>query len=107
MVVSGNEIELSSNTIPKWWEDSKADWHCIALGKPLRNGFVECVNGRMCDVSLNRHLFASFGHALDPIAAWRTDHNLERPHTGLAGLTPEDYADRLKKDQNLNRANLN
>lgn len=107
MVVSDNEIELTSDAIPKWWEDSKVDWHCIALGKPMGNGFVECVNGRMCDACLSRHLFDSFYHALDLIAAWGTDHNHERLQPRLVGLTPEDCADRLKEDQNLNRANPN
>mgnify|MGYP003627167120 CR=1 FL=1 len=30
-----------------------------------------------------------------------------RPHSSLAGMTPNEYANRSKKDQNLNRANLN
>ncbi|WP_299548829.1 integrase core domain-containing protein, partial [uncultured Tateyamaria sp.] len=38
--------------------------------------------------------------------AWRTDFNHHRPHSSLAGLTPAEYVNRSKKDQNLNRANL-
>jgi len=88
MVVSDNGTELTSNAILKWQEDRKVDWHYIAPGKPMQNGFVE---------SFNRDL----------IAAWRIDFNHHRPHTSLAGLTPVEYVNRSKKDQNLNRANLN
>jgi len=51
MVVSDNGIELTSNAILKWQEGRKADWHYIAPGKPMQNGFVESFNGRMRDVS--------------------------------------------------------
>lgn len=41
MVVSDNGTELTSNAILKWQEDSKVEWHYIAPGKPMQNGFVE------------------------------------------------------------------
>ncbi len=41
MVVSDNGTELTSNAILKWQEDRKVDWHYIAPGKPMQNGFVE------------------------------------------------------------------
>ena len=47
MVVSDNGTELTSNAILKWQEDRKVDWHYIAPGKPMQNGFVESFNGRM------------------------------------------------------------
>jgi putative transposase len=119
MVVSDNGTELTSNAILKWQEDRKVDWHYIAPaarqrmlacargGKPMQNGFFESFNGRMRDECLNEHLFDSLRHARDLIAAWRTDFNHHRPHTSLAGLTPVEYVNQSKKDQNLNRANLN
>lgn len=86
----------------------------------MQNGFVESFNGRMrpshglqanhcraMDECLNEHLFDSLRHARRLIAGWRTDFNHNRPHTSLAGLTPAEYANRPKKDQNLNRADLN
>lgn len=72
----------------------------------MQNGFVESFNGRMRDECLNEHLFDRIRHACDLIAAWRDGFNRHRPHTSLAGLTPVEYANRSKKDQNLNRANL-
>ena len=105
MVVSDNGRELISNGILKWQEDRKVDWHYIAPGKPMQNGFVESFNGRMRDECLNEQLFDSLRHARNLVAAWRTDFNHHRPHTSLAGLTPAEYANQSKEDQNLNRAN--
>ncbi|MBU2486446.1 MAG: IS3 family transposase [Alphaproteobacteria bacterium] len=106
MVVSDNGTELTSNAILKWQEDRKVEWHYIAPGKPMQNGFVESFNGRMRDELLNEHLFDSLRHARNLVSAWRTDFNHYRPHSSLAGLTPREYANRSKEDQNLNRANL-
>lgn len=106
MVVSDNGTELTSNAILKWQEDRKVQWHYIAPGKPMQNGFVESFNGRMRDECLNEHLFDSLRHARHLVAVWRDDFNNHRPHSSLAGLTPNEYANRSKKDQNMNRANL-
>ena len=57
VVVSDNGTELTSNAILKWLEVRKVDWHYIAPGKPMQNGFVESFNGRMRDEGLNEHLF--------------------------------------------------
>lgn len=39
--------ELTSNAILSWQEDRKVEWHYIAPGKPMQNGFVESFNGRL------------------------------------------------------------
>lgn len=49
--------------------------------------------------------FDSLRHARNLVAAWRDDFNHHRPHSSLAGMTPWEYANRSKEDQNLNRAN--
>jgi len=107
LLVSDNGTELTSNALLKWQEERKVDWHYIAPGKPMQNGLVESFNGRMREECLNEHLFPSLRHACRMIAAWRDDYNQNRPHSSLAGLTPHEYANRSKEDQNLNRANLN
>ena len=45
-------------------------------------------------------------HACHLISAWRDDYNHHRPHTSLDGLTPWEYHQRSKEDQNRNRASL-
>lgn len=106
MVVSDNGTELTSNAMLKWQEDRQVEWHYIAPGKPMQNGLVESFNGRLRDECLNEHLFDSLRHARQLIHAWRQDYNHHRPHSSLAGMTPREYANRSRKDQNLNRANL-
>jgi putative transposase len=106
MVVSDNGTELTSNAILKWQEERKVEWHYIAPGKPMQNGFVESFIGRLRDECLNEHLFAGLRHARHLIAAWRDDDNHHRPHTSLEGLTPREYRNRSEKDQTRNRLSL-
>lgn len=106
MVVSDNGTELTSNAMLAWQQDRSVEWHYIAPGKPMQNGFVESFNGRLRDECLNEHLFRSYKHARDIIEEWRIDYNLHRPHTSLNGLTPNEFATRSQMDHNLNRASL-
>jgi putative transposase len=105
MVVSDNGTELTSNAILKWQEGRKVEWHYIAPGKPMQNGFVESFNGRLRDECLNEHVFANLRHARDLIAARRENYNHHRPHSSLDGLTAREYHQRSVEDQTLNRAN--
>ena len=106
MIVSDNGTELTSNAILAWQEDRQVEWHYIAPGKPMQNGFVESFIGRLRDEFLNERLFTSYRHARDSIEEWRIDYNLNRPHTSLGGLTPYEFANRSGKDHNVNKANL-
>ncbi len=47
---------FTSNAILKWCSEHKIEWHYIAPGKPMQNGFVESFNGRMRDEFLNETL---------------------------------------------------
>lgn len=92
MVVSDNGTELTSMAILRWSQEHRVEWHYIAPGKPMQNGFVESFNGRLRDECLNETLFASLSHARTVLAAWREDYNHVRPHSGLGGATPAEVA---------------
>ena len=63
-----------------WQQDRGVEWHYIAPGKPMQDGFVESFNGRFRDECSNEHL-RSYRHAREIIEEWRIDYNLHRPHT--------------------------
>ncbi|MCC5972358.1 MAG: transposase, partial [Pararhodobacter sp.] len=84
--------ELTSNAILKWCGEHRIEWHYIAPGKPMQNGFVESFNGRMRDEFLNETAFRNLAHARDLIAAWVDDYNTQRPHSALGYEMPDDYA---------------
>ena len=73
MVVSDNGTELTSNAMLAWQQDRGVEWHYIAPGKPMQNGFVESFNGRLRDECLNEHLFRSYRHAREIIEEWRCE----------------------------------
>ncbi|UWU19461.1 IS3 family transposase (plasmid) [Rhizobium sullae] len=92
MIVSDNGTEFTSNAILAWSKDHKVEWHYIAPGKPMQNGYVESFNGRMRDELLNESLFFGLDHARSAIAEWAEDYNNFRPHSSLGYQTPADYA---------------
>jgi transposase InsO family protein len=51
--------ELTSNAILKWCAETKIEWHYIAPGKPMQNGFVESFNGRMREVPVYGELVSA------------------------------------------------
>lgn len=106
MIVSDNGTEFTSNAILAWQEQRGVEWHYIAPGKPMQNGFVESFNGKLRDECLNETLFANLKEARQIIEAWRIDYNTNRPHTSLKGLTPLEFAARPKEGQNWNRLSL-
>jgi transposase InsO family protein len=40
MIVSDNGTELTSNAILAWSKDHKVEWHYIAPGRPMQNGYA-------------------------------------------------------------------
>lgn len=83
--------ELTSNAILKWCAEHKVEWHYIAPGKPMQNGFVESFTGRMRDEFLNETLFRNLAHARELISAWVADYNTARPHSALGNQTPAGF----------------
>ncbi|MFN4136656.1 MAG: transposase family protein, partial [Novosphingobium sp.] len=97
VIVSDNGTELTSNAVLAWVAQIGVEWHYIAPGKPMQNGYVESFNGRMRDELLNETLFLSMAHARVEIAAWVEDYNRERPHSSLGYATPAAFAAELDK----------
>ena len=91
MVVSDNGTELTSMAVLSWCQRTGVEWHYIAPGKPMQNGFVESFNGRLRDELLNETLFSSLGEARHEIALWQHDYNHHRPHSGIGNIPPAEF----------------
>jgi putative transposase len=63
----------------------------IHPGKPVENGFVESVNGRLRDECLNVSQFLSIDDARCKVEAWWVAYNHHRPHSSLGQLTPSEF----------------
>lgn len=107
MIVSDNGSELTSNAILAWADAARVEWHYIAPGKPMQNGFIESFNGRMRDELLNETLFSSLAQARTALLRWQLDYNTTRPHSKLGWQTPTDFAATFhpRRDQTLRLAN--
>jgi transposase InsO family protein len=92
MTGSDNGTDLTSNAIPKWCAEHRIEWHYIAPGKPMQNGFAESFNGRMRDEFLNDTLFRNPAHARGLIADRVTDCNTARPRSALGYQTQAGFA---------------
>ncbi len=75
MIVSDNGTEFTSNAVLRWSKEHQVEWHYIAPGKPMQNGYIESFNGRMRDELLNESLFLDLDQARQIITAWVTDYN--------------------------------
>ena len=104
IIVSDNGTEFTSNAILGWAKDHGVEWHYIAPGKPMQNGYIESFNGRMRDELLNESLFLNLDQARQLIDAWTDDYNTARPHSSLGYRTPAAYADTLTAPEGASRA---
>ena len=86
IVVSDNGTELTSNAIPTFAAERDIEWHYIAQGKPMQNGFVESFNGRMRNKLLNETMFRDMAHAR---ATMGLDHRLQRRKASFGPRLPD------------------
>lgn len=92
MIVSDNGSEFTSNAILGWADQIRVEWHYIAPGKPMQNGFIESFNCRLRDELLNETLFSSLSLARASLIKWRLDYNGTRPHSQINWQTPNEFA---------------
>ena len=106
MIVSDNGTEFTSNAILGWADEAKVEWHYIAPGKPMQNGFIESFNGRLRDELLNEMLFSSLRHARAVLTIWQADYNGSRPHSQLGWQTPAEFASTFNPRRALTLRNV-
>jgi len=66
----------------------------IEPGSPWENGYMESFLGKFRDECLNMEVFADAREAQVVVEGWRKEYNERRPHSGIGGLTPAEFAAR-------------
>ncbi len=69
-IVSDNGTEMTSLAVLKWCQETPVEWHYIAPGKPMQNGFVESFNGSFRDECERNAILVN-------TAGTGSDHHLE------------------------------
>lgn len=91
-IVCDNGPEFAGQVLDQWAHERGVLLHFIEPGKPVQNAYAESFNGRLRDECLNESWFTSLADARVTIESWRRDYNETRPHSGLAGSTPMEFA---------------
>jgi putative transposase len=97
VIRSDNGKEFTGKAMLNWSHRNGVTLRLIEPGKPNQNAYIESFNGRLRDECLNEHRFTSLAHARVVIETWRREYNEERPKRILDGLTPAEYARRLRE----------
>jgi putative transposase len=85
-IVVDNGPEFAGRTLDAWAYARGVTLRFIRPGKPIENAY------KFRDECLNEHWFVSLADAKSAIEAWRVDYNSVRPHSSLAGRTPNQFA---------------
>jgi putative transposase len=87
-----NGPELTAHALKDWCRFSRTETAFIEPGAPWQNAYVESFNARVRDELLDVEQFSCLAEAIVVIEDWRQDYNARRPHSALANLTPEAFA---------------
>lgn len=91
-IVCDNGPEFAGKALDCWAHRAGVTLAFIRPGRPVENAYCESFNGRLRDECLNGTWFLSITDAQRLIEHWRQDYNTARPHRGLGGRTPAEFA---------------
>jgi putative transposase len=87
-----NGPELTSRHFLAWCTARRIELLHIQPGRPMQNGRLESMNGKLRDEFLNVSWFQNLFDARRQAAAWMRDYNEVRPHSSLGYRAPAAFA---------------
>jgi transposase InsO family protein len=84
MIVSDSGTGFTANTILAQCKDHEIEWHYIAPGKPMQNGYVVSFSGRFRAECLNTHGFLRLGDVGKKLEESRRFYDKDRRTVPLA-----------------------
>ena len=83
-ITTHNGSEFVGKALDAWAMQRRVKLNFIQPGKPVKNGYVESLHGRLRDECLNAEIFFSLADAQNKLHVWRDDYNHQRRHSALA-----------------------
>ncbi len=96
--------EFIAYAVADWCRFNGTDTVFIDPGSPWQNAWIESFNGRLRDEFLNGQLFDTLLEAQVLLEDWRTDYNINRPHSAHGWLTPVQFVEAWLNQQPLQLA---
>jgi putative transposase len=91
-----NGGEFVAHAVADWCRFNGVNTIFIDPGSPWQNAWIESFNGRLRDELLNGWHFDTLLEARVLIEDHRIDYNMNRPHTAHGDLTPSEFADQWR-----------
>jgi putative transposase len=91
-VRSDNGPEFTFRRMLGWAEERKIIQIHIQPSRPMQNGHVESLHGRLHDECLNANWFRTLNDVRRTLDCWRQEYDCERPHSSLAYRTPAEFS---------------
>ena len=98
MIVSDNGTELTSNAVLAWCGAVGIEWHYIAPGKPMQNGYIERLNRTFREDVLDAYQFETLEQLRILSDEWQYKYNHYHPHKSLKRKTPADMYNASRRD---------
>lgn len=92
MIVLDKGPEFFGRTLDAWAYERGVTLRFHSPRQADRERVRRRLQRQIRDECLNEHWFASLADAKAAIEAWRVDYNSVRPHSSLAGRTPNQFA---------------
>lgn len=96
-----NGPEFTSNDFELWCKELCIKLQFIQPGKPMQNGYVERFNRLYREAILDAYLFFDLEEVRQLTQEWMEEYNERRPHEGLNNLTPEEWKQKIQKNEYL------
>jgi putative transposase len=96
-----NGPEFTSNDFELWCKETDIQLQFIQPGKPMQNGYVERFNRLYREAILDAYLFFDLDQVRQLTQEWMEEYNERRPHEALNNLTPEEWKNKIQKNQYL------